>query len=81
MKEKKLELVVIEWEDSLHKSGWVFPEEAEKFHSPPKIENVGYVFKADKQGITLVNGVSDTCYAGLFFIPRSQIKKIRKVKY
>lgn len=51
-------------------------------HTGLKVTIVGFVAVDDKKGVTLTNGFDENGnYAGNFFIPKSCITKIRKVRY
>ncbi len=81
-----MRLIYIEWEDAIATSAWYSKEELEKWHNEDRciVKEVGWVYKENKNYITLVSristdnrfstGVEDT-YGHVQKIPRTWIRK------
>lgn len=82
MADKKVSLVVVDWEDAWASSGWVNQNVASDSHRSLPVKSAGFVIKQDKIGISLAGGFdSNGNPAGQHFIPKGMITKITKVKY
>lgn len=73
-----LECVAIEWEDSSYGGGWHYGEEPNK---PATIRSVGILAKSSASSITIANSFDgDDGFLGRVTIPRSAIRKLRKLR-
>lgn len=48
-------LVIITWKDHTAEGGW---KDVEEFHAPAICHSVGWIWKEDDEGVTLVGGYS-----------------------
>lgn len=77
----KYPLAKVLWGDAWNQAGWKTEKWVEENHEPAMVENVGYIVKQDRSGVSLAQGVSDdVSFLGIMFIPRGMIKKITKIK-
>jgi hypothetical protein len=81
MKKKKT-LVIVEWADAWNAARWTSDESANALHEPYMVYTVGWLFRSDKIGVSVMDSYSENDDpGGQHFIPRGMIRKIRKVKY
>jgi hypothetical protein len=81
VKNKKPSIVEIEWGDAWGLNGWQSLQRLDEEHKPLPVVSVGFLFKKNRQGVTLVAGIAeDGTPLAAQFIPNGMIKKIKKVK-
>ncbi len=74
-------MVEVHWLDACTTSSWRSRAESLKLASPAHCRTVGYVLKATKKSITLIQSQGDNeDMNGSMTIPRSWVSKIRKLK-
>lgn len=84
-KVKLMDCVLVEWEDAYAHSRWEHIDENDP-HPTFIVKSVGFVIFYDKRGIKLTQGIKvdkddeDLMGAGIFFIPRGMIRKIKKLR-
>lgn len=63
-------------------SGWKSGDDLKKEHAPLLVTSIGFEFKRDKTGITIVKGFSEqNLPLDPSFIPAGCIKKVKRIKY
>lgn len=81
-KNKKPELVLVEWDDAWSKDEWVDVNLAKNVSVNASVQLVGFVVKRDKTGILLSQGIAAAeSYPNLFFVPKGMVKKVKTLKY
>jgi hypothetical protein len=75
---KKRHIVEIEWEDSAGYNSFAWISKREKL-TPLIVHSVGYVHHEDKRHIELAPHVSPDQTCGNMSIPRSAIRKVKKL--
>lgn len=73
-------LVIVTWKDHTAEGAW---RDVEAFHGPAVCHSVGWVWKEDDEGITLVAGYSpspDLSTGNLSYILKSCITRRRPLK-
>jgi hypothetical protein len=82
---KMMDCVLVEWEDAYGHSRWEHIGHDEP-HASFVVRSVGFVIFCDKRGIKLTQGIKvdkddeDPMGAGVFFIPKGMIRKIKKLR-
>jgi hypothetical protein len=76
-----MEAVIIDWDDSCALDGgiWHDKEAVEELKSH-KCRSIGWVVKENKDCVVLVSSTSDHQFSGDICIPKSAIKKRKKLK-
>lgn len=74
----KYPLVYIEWDDHHSNDGW--QAEADVKHSPAPCRSVGWLYKEDEKGVTIVGSVNDTDVGNNLYIVRSCITKYKVLR-
>jgi hypothetical protein len=82
-KRKPLRLAIVEWHDA-HASGDFEDDELlEDKHKPRRVQSVGWVWRYDKQGITLVACVDQDTppdYDRRLFIPKGMVRRVSYIR-
>lgn len=74
---KSVKPVLVEWIDSMGKAGWVYEHE----EADTRCTSVGHLVKSDKKSVILaLNTAMVGSYGDLITIPRSAVRRIRKLK-
>ena len=74
-------LVCVTWHDAFSSNSWRSKDQLIAAHSTKcEVRQIGEVFRHDKKGITLVNGLDGgENFSGYFHIPAAYIQKIEKI--
>lgn len=72
-----MKIVTVYWRDAHADNEIQKPEDVAAEHKPHMVYSVGFLFKKDKTGVTLVRDIDeDGALDGRLFIPRGMIEKI-----
>lgn len=73
--------VEVHWEDStIPHRGWREVKEILADRKAVRCMSVGFVLADDEQGMVLTNSIHGSEAAGVVMIPRSAIRKVRKLR-
>ena len=78
---RKPPIVEVTWEDAFNSSRWLRESEVNEWHGlGATCTTLGYLFKRDQRGVTLVQSLSPQEFGATWFIPKRMIKKLRRLK-
>ena len=84
MSKRKYSMVVVDWEDATHQTGYWRPLEAkcDKGHMPIMCRTVGFLTKNDRKRVVLAQEyfLEDDDLRYIAVIPRGMVRKITRLK-
>ena len=81
MNTPELPLVFVTWNDAnVGGDDIVTPENIDAYHKPTVVRTLGWLFKEDEIGVTIVNEYYDNTYRGRTFIYRPMIISIDRYR-
>lgn len=76
-------LVEVEWVDSVATVGWTQPGEQKAWiNAKLRLYTAGYLISDTKREVTVATSINpeDGAVSGMFLIPRSCVRKVRRLK-